>query len=432
MTSSDEERTTGRPEDAALARLVGLARETLVVPAGEAVDERGLRRARDGQRVRPVRLRWPVVSALALAALAMVATPVAWQLARRPGPLTFEVVHGTVAASGEIRPAAADTRIRFSDGSEIVLEREARTEVRDSVASGGRIVLSRGRVQAYFVPRPQARWQVAAGPYLVQVTGTMFDVQWSGDDQAFELWLRKGSVRVSGPMIPGGVVMKAGQHLLTRAGDEKFLLETNGAQGTTTATTTTEAEGQAEAVPEAAAPGEAPPMVPPVAAIPALRAAQPSFSSSSASWNRRLARGDFEAIVADAERRGIGAVLGRGPRAELAALADAARYTRRGRLARRALLAERSRFADSAEGREAAFFLGNLAEDDGEARTATRWYAQYLRDDPAGTYAAQALGRKLLLEEQTSSGAARTDAEDYLRRFPNGPTADAARRILKL
>src|SRR6185369_2106042 len=121
-------------------------------------------------------------------------------------------------------------------------------------------------------------------------------------------------------------------------------------------------------------------------------------------WNRRLARGDFEAIVADAERRGLGDVLGRGPRAELAALADAARYTRRGRLARRALLAERSRFADSAEGREAAFFLGNLAEDDGEPRAATRWYAQYLRDDPAGTYAAQALGRKLLLDEQMSAG----------------------------
>ena len=55
------------------------------MPEGEAVDERGLQRARDRRRVRPGRLRWPVVSALALGALAIVATPVAWQLARRPG-----------------------------------------------------------------------------------------------------------------------------------------------------------------------------------------------------------------------------------------------------------------------------------------------------------------------------------------------------------
>src|SRR6185295_4189576 len=108
-------------------------------------------------------------------------------LLRRPSALTFEVIHGTVAAGGEIRPAersarpAADskTRIHFSDGSEVVLDQEARTQVRDLAADGARVVLSQGRAHTFFVPRPHAHWQVVAGPYVVQVTGTVFDVEWS-------------------------------------------------------------------------------------------------------------------------------------------------------------------------------------------------------------------------------------------------------------
>jgi len=149
------------------------------------------------------------------------------------------------------------------------------------------------------------------------------------------------------------------------------------------------------------------------------------------SWSRRMARGDFEAVVEAAERRGIESVLAHGSRNELAALADAARYTRRTRLAGRALNAERDRFPETAEGREAAFFLGNLAEDGGDRSGAVSWYGRYLREDAAGTYAAQALGRKMLIESRRGSSAAGIDAEEYLHRFPSGSYADAARLILK-
>ncbi len=90
---------------------------------------------------------------------------------------------------------------------------------------GARIVLSNGRAHTFFVPKPHARWQVAAGPYVVQVTGTIFDVQWSGDSEAFDVWLEKGSVRVSGPLIGDGIAMTHGQHLLTRVKDNKILLD---------------------------------------------------------------------------------------------------------------------------------------------------------------------------------------------------------------
>ncbi len=98
----------GSPEDEGLRRLVELTRGTLSDEATRdhwPVDESGLRRLERPSRGR-VRLRWQAVSALGFAALLMVAAPAAWFAVRSPGPLTFEVINGTVGATGEIRPAA--------------------------------------------------------------------------------------------------------------------------------------------------------------------------------------------------------------------------------------------------------------------------------------------------------------------------------------
>ena len=428
-TRDDLRPADARPEDEALRRLVGLTRETLSEDATRVfwpVDESGLRRLESGGRSRG-RLRWQAVSAIGFAALLLVAAPAAWFKVRSPGPLTFEVINGTVGAAGEILPAEAGTRIRFSDGSEIALDRDARAQVSDVTPVGARIVLSNGRAHTFFVPKPGARWQVAAGPYVVQVTGTIFDVQWSGDSEAFDVWLEKGSVRVSGPLIGDGIAMTHGQHLLTRVKDNKILLDGQRADATEPAPTAPPLEPAPSADPTARgeATGPAAEATPP-ASIPA-RVTHPVVKS----WSRRMARGDFEAVVEAAERRGIESVLARGSHAELAALADAARYTRRSRLAGRALNAERERFPETAEGHEASFFLGNLAEDGGDRSGAVSWYGRYLREDAAGTYAAQALGRKMLLESRRGSSSAGIDAEEYLHRFPSGSYADAARLILK-
>jgi hypothetical protein len=227
--------------------------------------------------------------------------------------------------------------------------------------------------------------------------------------------------------------MTHGQHLRTRVKDDKILLDDQRADAPEPPA---EAAPAAAPIPAAAEMGEhaeaderMEPKMPPKAApehIPA-RVSHPAAKS----WSRRMARGDFEAVVEAAERRGIESVLSHGSRNELAALADAARYTRRTRLAARALNAERERFPETAEGREAAFFLGNLAEDGGDRSGAVSWYGRYLREDAAGTYAAQALGRKMLIESRRGSSTAGIDAEEYLHRFPSGSYADAARLILK-
>jgi hypothetical protein len=433
-TRDDLRPSVARPEDEALQQLVQLTRATFSDEATREhwpVEENGLRRVE--ARARPRRpVRWQAVSALGVAALLLAAAPAAWFAARRPGPLTFEVINGTVGAAGEILPAQAGTRIRFSDGSEIALDRDARAQVSDVTRAGARIVLSSGRAHTFFVHKPAARWQVAAGPYVVQVTGTIFDVQWSDDGQAFDVWLQKGSVRVSGPLIGDGIAMTHGQHLRTRVKDNKILLDDQRADAPEPPPAEEPPGAAAAPAPAAGAAetgergeseqgaGVAPEHVP-------ARVSHPVGKS----WSRRMARGDFEAVVEAAERRGIESVLAHGSRNELGALADAARYTRRTRLAGRALNAERDRFPETAEGREAAFFLGNLAEDGGDRSGAVSWYGRYLREDAAGTYAAQALGRKMLIESRRGSSAAGIDAEEYLHRFPSGSYADAARLILK-
>ncbi len=423
-----EERTA----DESLERLLRLTRETLTDGSWPA-REGELRRLQDRLGTTRPRVRWSLVTALSALAVLL---PAAWLILKRPSALTFEVIHGTVAAGGEIRPLDSGTRIQFSDGSQVVLDDGARTQVRDLAADGARIVLTRGRAHTYFVPRPHAHWQVAAGPYVVQVIGTIFDVEWSEENQALDVWLHKGSVTVRGPLIDGGVVMTHGQHLLMRIRDNKIILDRNAVD---TAAGAAPPSGHAGSEELAAADEDAVDQELDAREDPAISASGGALATApnrrggmlEHGWSRHLARGDFEAVVTAAEKRGIENVLARGSRRELGALADAARYTRRGALARRVLRAEQTRFPDSTEGREAAYFLGYLAEDDGTPHKAVSWFERYRRENPSGTYGSQALGHTMMIHAREQSADAESDAREYLRRYPNGSYAEAARHIIK-
>src|SRR4029453_16996906 len=115
-------------------------------------------------------------------------------------------------------------------------------------------------------------------------------------------------------------------------------------------------------------------------------------------WSAALAAGHLDHILAEAERAGVKATLDRASGDDLLALADAARYRRRMDLARTVLLARRRRFPDSPRALDAAFRLGRVEEasDRGLAR-ALEWYDEYLMRAPTGTYASEALGRKMTL-----------------------------------
>jgi TolA-binding protein len=327
--------------------------------------------------------------------------------------LTFEVAGAALSADGHI-VGKEGTRIRFSDGSEASLTSGAEAQVENLTEHGADVVLTRGSMRVHIAKKPQAAWKVAAGPYDVRVTGTAFDVSWSKQSQAFDLRMETGAVIVTGPLARAGIALKAGQHMFGGVAEGRLTVEGAG--------TLPAAVGAAAAMrePNQASDNSAPAQLSPSPA--------PHPSAEAHTWTRQVAQGHFTTVLEEAEQRGLERTLGTGSLEDLAALADAARYAGRNPLATRVLSAERQRFPGSSAARDAAFFLGRIAEDSGGG--AVEWYERYVSESPRGPYASQAFGRKMmLLYKQRGASAARPVAAEYLNQYPNGPYAAAARKI---
>ncbi|HTN83102.1 MAG TPA: FecR domain-containing protein [Sorangium sp.] len=406
------------------------------------------------------RPRWAL--ALAGAAALAVALVVLWP-ARR---LDYAVEGAPVAPGGYISAAAGDgARLSFTDGTTVALSPGSALRVAEVEATGARMLLEHGRASLRVTPRPKARWSVEAGPFAVLVTGTAFDVSWTRGDGTLRVDLHEGSVTVRGPLAPDGLPLRAGQRLVARMHEGDVQISSadaasaaGPAQG---GPSSAQAAQPGAAQPGAAQPGAAQPggddraAGPGDAAEPGAEgdagAARPEGSRAEGSpagaaadgaaadgavaapsWSKRVAAGDFGSVLAEAEQRGLGGVLERGSLDDLVALADAARYARRGDVAQRALTATRKRFPGTSHGKAAAFLLGRMVDDGGSPGAAVAWYDAYLAESPGGPFAAEALGRKMVAVERTSGrAAARPLAELYLKRHPRGAHAPVARDLMK-
>jgi len=431
----------------ALTELVGAARQTFgddltareqagLVRFEQAVARRTLRG--DG-RARA----W--VFGVGLAAAGAAAAMVLFQ--RADSALTFAVVNGSVSDGGYVRAqATGGTELQFSDGSSLALDPGTSTRVTDIDAHGSRLLLESGRAHVRVTHRPAAKWVVDAGPYSVHVVGTEFDVRWSGGDEVLDVQMQRGKVIVRGPLASNGITMEAGQHLVASVKDgEIFLDATPGASAANLPRARAESPEPTfaadPAMPQTQMPAVAPAAVSGAHAMRvrggAARAvvAPAPAPATEANWSRLIAQGEFRAVLSDAESRGLARTLETASAADLTALADAARYVRRADVARRTYLAERERFPRSATAGEAAFFLGGIAEDDPGAaatKSALEWYERYLAENPRGTYAAQALGRQMILVHKLrGADAARPIAREYMTRFPSGPYVDPAKKLLQ-
>jgi hypothetical protein len=412
--------------DQTVERLVHLARQapaeqlTAKEWAGLHRLERTLLAGGRGRRAQ-VWIRWIAVAAVLGASIATLA------LRLRERALTFEVTNATVSDGGYISAGGLDASVRFSDRSELGAVPGTRLRVSHLDVHGARVMLEGGLLHVRIRPVPRAAWTLDAGPYIVHVTGTEFDLAWRVDEQTLDLRLIEGSVTVDGPLANGGLKMVAGQHLVANATDGSLSI-VNGLGTKAAANDAPQPATPPTGVTTAwiAAVGS-PPLTSPSRAV----AATASARAAEQTWAARVARGDFAAVIDDAERRGLERSLAEGSPVDLAALADAARYARRPDLARRTLTAQRARFPAAVQARDAAFFLGGLTESQRDDGAAVEWYDVYLRESPQGAYASQALGRKMMLLERTrdADGARRT-AIEYLQRFASGPYAPAARKLL--
>jgi hypothetical protein len=145
-----------------------------------------------------------------------------------------------------------------------------------------------------------------------------------------------------------------------------------------------------------------------------------------------VAAGQFQAVVDEAVGAGLEHSCDTRSSDDLSSLGDAARYLGRRSVARTALAAQRRRFPGTEQAARAAFQLGVLAEADGAGGEAIRWYDEYLGASSAGTFAAEALGRKMLaVERRDGTVRARPLAASYRERFPRGAYLVHALRILQ-
>jgi len=413
------------------AELVDLARRSLgEMSEGERLAGLQGLRTRLSERQRAWRMRWTALAWSGAIAGVVLLVAIA---ARRHGPsapLTMRVegaalqADGSVEAAGNVRPL-----LQFSDGSEVSLAERARMHLHSLDEQGARITLDDGRAHVYVVHREGTHWAFEAGPFVVAVTGTAFDLSWSESARRLDVRLENGAVTVVGPASDAPLSMRAGQWLTVRGSDVLLrpLVSGNASGDASDVTIKPSDDDLANDAGKASSNAEA------------LRLDSQHGSDSRAAaepeaprhqWASDLARGQFDEIVDEALGLGLQRSLSASSSDDLAALADAARYTRREEIARGALLAQRRRFPGSEHGHVAAFYLGRMAEADHDARSALSWFGTYLAETPNGTYASEALGRRMtLVQAGQGSLAARPLADAYLRRFPNGTYAETARAL---
>lgn len=163
-----------------------------------------------------IRKRWLVAGAgvVALAALG----GLAWKRHSTPR-VAYQVSGGLVSDSGYVRgTGSGGARLSFSDGTHIDLQDGARARIASADAHGARIAVENGHLTLNVARVPSGMWFVDAGPFVIQVTGTQFDVDWSSYDDTLAVDLHEGSLTVSGPPAPAGVLLRAGQRLTAHEG----------------------------------------------------------------------------------------------------------------------------------------------------------------------------------------------------------------------
>jgi ferric-dicitrate binding protein FerR (iron transport regulator) len=133
--------------------------------------------------------------------------------------LAYEVTGGLLSESGYVRSSGSSgARLSFSDGTRVDLQDGARARIAAVDGHGARLAIENGHAALDVARLPNAAWYVDAGPFVIQVTGTQFDVDWSSYDDTLSVDLHEGTLVVSGPPAPSGVLLHAGQRLTAHEG----------------------------------------------------------------------------------------------------------------------------------------------------------------------------------------------------------------------
>jgi hypothetical protein len=248
----------------------------------------------------------------------------------------------------------------------------------------------------------------------VRVLGTAFRVDWEPETQHFVLTVERGTVFASGPMLEGGRNVPAGARCDVEEPKGRLVLEPI----------------EPERAPEVETASPEPAVEAPVVherAESRVKKGAPDPRHGS-KWQALERAGRFADALREAERFGLDDIYANGSAEDLLSLARAARFVGRRDVSSGALLGCRKRFPGTPEAAAAAYLMGRNAPPE----QAVKWFSAYLAEEPAGTWAREASGR--LVEAYQANGdtrAARDAAKRYLARYPAGPHADFAKKVLE-
>jgi len=428
---------TSRNLSTSAALLVELARDEVgAMSARRRAEGFAELNARLSPRKRRMHLFLRLAALLAVVALALIGRR--WLRLHPTDTLSYAIEDGQIGPTGAIEAiGTSEPLLRFSDGTQVVFFGGAHGRVRSVDEHGAHIALT-GRVHVDVVPWRGSHWLFDAGPFLITVKGTAFTAEWRDAEERLEVVLKTGTVAVSGPVSEEAITLRAGQQLIISAREKEVVIrDIDSIIEEITASSVSPWPPRGNVNNGQDAPPPQPEMQQPKrparrsaasTAAPAIGVPAPRASN----WTAELAAGRFAIILQQATQRGLEPSLAEVSSDDLAALADAARYSRLDDVARRALLAQRRRFPQSARANDAAFLLGRLEEAAQHPEIALAWYDRCLTESTHGTYTSEALGRKLTVVQRLYGAArARPMAEEYLRRFGNGTYAAAARALTR-
>ncbi|MET0593192.1 MAG: hypothetical protein ABW133_10860 [Polyangiaceae bacterium] len=409
----------------AFTRLGELARTVGTGNVSRAVDSLGERRAVEAfekSRTRLTGLHKAAGLATIFATAAAAIVIFSLQLSR--SAVSWKI-DGAESGGTYVSPVYQDATVRFSEGTEFAVSRGSRLRVAEATAKTVKAVLEVGASRVRMGKGSPVSFQVEAGPFAVlPSTMATLMVEWLADE-LLRVSIFEGETSVQG--TPSPLHLHAGQQVSANARDGTVEVRPLSAVPAVLGSASPEVRDLPAPVPS-----DMPSSLPAEEALAPSPSPGPSTAAARRpTWSDAVAAGDYAGVIREAERRGIAQVLSDASLGDLAALADAARLTSRVELGKRALLAERNRFAKTSAARDAAFFLGRIADDQEHApASAIGWYETYLSEAPRGPFAAEAFGRKMVaLSRQSGRAAARATAVEYLRRFPKGPHAAVARDL---
>jgi hypothetical protein len=356
---------------------------------------------------------WRRVIVLAAAAAVACGVTLAWWKTTRP--LSFATASGEGRAGDWLATGEADPLpLTFSEGSRLVMQPDSRGRVEQLERTGATFLLERGEVRAHVVHKSSARWAFRAGPFEVQVTGTVLAVEWDPARERFAVHVDEGSVALRGPSVGAVQVVRAGERCVVDLPSRTMRLS-SGAEDAGLAPETSVDEGD-DSLTAAAAPSAS-----------SASASRPPPPTASVSWTKLEERGDYDAAYAAALSAGLPSVLRASSADELLRLAEVGQLSGHRDTEREALVACRRRFPGTERAAVAAYELGRASS----SSEAASWFGAYLREQPNGPLAREASGR--VVEARASAGderGAREAAAAYLARYRDGPHAALAKRVL--